>query len=32
VKKNEIFPENLEEDVRSRDRMYDPKYHSERTA
>jgi hypothetical protein len=29
---NEVLPENLEANVRSRDWTYGPKYHSERTA
>jgi hypothetical protein len=28
MKKNEVLPENLEADIRSRDWMYGSKYHS----
>jgi hypothetical protein len=31
VEKNEVLPENLEADVRSRDRTYGLKYHNECT-
>jgi hypothetical protein len=32
VEKNEVPPGNLKADVRSQDRTYSPKYHSECTA
>ena len=31
MEKNKILPENLEADIRSRDQIYGPKFHSGRT-